>query len=185
MPRRKSKIAKQIFKKFLIGGAIVIAAQSPYFWLQFWKNIFAGEPLFGERKKIRDTFYYFKKRGWIEIEKRGKQIYIHLTKEGEWEAGKYQIEGLYIKSQKKWDRKWRIIIFDIPENHRIKREALRGKLKELNFYPLQKSVWLYPYPCEKEINLLREFFNLDEKNVRIIEATRIGDDEFFKKLFKI
>lgn len=185
MPRAKSKVAKQILRKLLIGGAIFIAAQSPYFWLRFYQNLFSGKPLLGKKKQLQDTFYYLKKRGLIETKKKGKQIYIFLTKEGEWEAGKFQINELYIKPQKKWDGKWRVIIFDIPESLRIKREAFRGKLKELGFYPLQKSVWVYPYPCQKEIELLREFFGLSKRHLRTLEVEKIEDDRFLRKIFQL
>lgn len=121
----------------------------------------------------------------IKVEKINKQIYISLTEKGEKEAGKFQINKLKIKSPKKWDKKWRIIIFDIPEVTRIKRDAFRGKLKEFGFYQLQKSVWVYPYPCRKEIDLLREFFNLIPKNLRLLEVKKIEEDKFLRKIFQI
>lgn len=185
MPRAKSKVARQILRKLLLGGAIFIAAQSPYFWLHLYKNFFSGKPIFKKKRKFQNAFYYLKKRGLIRMEKKNKQLYIFLTKEGEWEAGRYQINELYIKPQKRWDGKYRVIIFDIPEVNRIKREAFRGKLKELGFFPLQKSVWVYPYPCQTEIELLRKFFNLRKKNLRILEVEKIEDDGFLRKFFNL
>lgn len=183
MPRKRSKIAKLILRRLLIGGAIVIAAQSPYFWLNFYKALFKGK-LFS-RKKTRDTFYNLKKRGLIRIEKKNKNIYMFLTKKGEEEAGKYQINEMYIKKQKRWDKKWQVIIFDIPENHRIKRDLFRGKLKEMGFRQLQKSVWVCPYPCQKEINLLRNFFGLGKKNLIVLTVEKIENNEVLKKLFNL
>lgn len=40
-----------------------------------------------------------------------------------------------------WDGKWRMVIFDIPENKRIVRDILRNRLKMWGFVPWQKSVW--------------------------------------------
>src|SRR3990167_2211250 len=60
----------------------------------------------------------------------------------------------------KWDKKWRVVIFDIPEKSRMARDALRRKLKELEFRELQKSVFVHPYECKKEIDFIIEFFNL-------------------------
>jgi len=183
MPRNRSKLAKLILRRLLIGGAVFIAASSPYFWIRFYNNLFQGKPIF--KKKVRDTFYNLKRRGLIVIEMKNKNIYMHLTKKGEIEAEKYQIDGLYIKKPKKWDKKWRTIIFDIPENRRIKRDLFRGKLKEMGFYQLQKSVWVCPYPCRKEINLLRDFFGLGKKTLITLTVEKIENSEGLKKFFNL
>jgi len=59
-----------------------------------------------------------------------------------------------IKKTSQWDRKWRIVFFDIPEKHRRARDALREKLKEIGFREFQQSVFIQPYPCTDEINFL-------------------------------
>ncbi len=41
-----------------------------------------------------------------------------------------------------WDGKWRIVIFDIPEQKRIIRNLFRNNLKKWGFKQLQKSVWI-------------------------------------------
>ena len=184
MARVKGTLSQEILRKLLLGGAYFIAAQSPYFWLNFYKAIFSGRKIRFDEKQVSDVFRYLKNKGLIIFEKKNNQIYIRLTKAGEKEAGKYQINKLKIKIPKKWDGKWRVIIFDIPEKERIRRNAFRGKLKELGFYSLQKSVWVYPYPCEKEINLLREFFNLSKRNLMVLEVSKMEGDKFLRKTFK-
>ncbi len=96
-----------------------------------------------------------------------------------------QIDELKIKKTKKWDGKWRIIIFDIAQLKNLYRNIFRGKLKELGFYPLQKSVWVCPYNCKDEIDLLRVFFELNEKEVRLITADDIENDGFLRKVFNV
>lgn len=59
-------------------------------------------------------------------------------------------------SHKPWDKKWRVVIFDIPERKRNQREGLRRKLKELGFGMLQESVWITPFPIANE---LEEYFS--------------------------
>ncbi len=113
------------------------------------------------------------------------QIYISLTKEGRKKAGRFQIDSLEITKPKKWDKKWRIVVFDIAEMKKIQREAFRGKLKQLGFVPLQKSVWVCPYDCQNEIKLLKDFFGLSLGEMRLIVADDIGEDFSFKKLFGI
>jgi len=77
------------------------------------------------------------------------------------------------------------VIFDIAQLKKIYREAFRGKLKELGFHPLQKSVWIYPFDCRAEIDLLKDFFGLTEKEIRIIIAEDIGEDDKIKEFFKL
>ena len=89
------------------------------------------------------------------------------------------------KAQKKWDGMWRLILFDIPNLKNHQRNAFRGTLAELGFLPLQKSVWVHAYPCKDEVELLREFFGLTQKEIRLITTEDIEDDDFLRQIFKL
>lgn len=183
------EVTKMIMKGVLISGGIVIAATDPRFGHRILPKLlkYASYKLKNknEQKKFYDTFSYLKKRGLISVEYRGRQIHISLTDEGKEKAGKYQIDDLEIKRSKKWDGKWRILIFDIDEKNKIKREALRGKIKELGLFQLQKSVWIFPYYFQKEIETLRNFFGLSLKEMQSIIAVDIEDDADARKHFKL
>lgn len=181
---------KNILKAMLITGMVIVASTSPYFWTKILKVVFKN----GNYKKIiksfqkrnyTNAFSRLKSKGLIKIEKRGKQIYINLTDQGKKQAGRYQINDLEIKKPHKWDDKWRIVIFDVKDEQRIKRESLRGKLKQLNFYQVQKSVWAYPYKCDEEIDLLRGFFGLTKNELRIILAEKIEDDKKIREYYEL
>jgi len=186
----QNSLSRKVLTGILLVGAIYIAASSPYFALRLPKEISRYlkrrkylKEKYGD-KTFNNSFYYLKRQGYLNIERKNKQIYISLTKQGKEKAGKYLIDDLEIKKPKKWDGKWRIIIFDIPNLTRSKREALRGKLKQLSFYRLQNSVWIYPYDCQKEIDLLRDFFGLSIKELRLIKG-QIEKGDFLKKIFNI
>jgi len=179
----KSEIVKDVLYWLFVAESVVIAATSPYFLRNLLRSFKNSRKY--PKKKVYDTFYYLRKHGFIEITQKGHQIYISLTKEGKKKAGLFQIDFLKIKRPKKWDGKWRIIIFDISQLKKIYREALRGKLKELGFYSLQKSVWIYPFDCQAETELLRDFFGLTENEMRLIVAEDIGDDKKLKEIFKL
>ncbi|OGD85980.1 CRISPR-associated endonuclease Cas2 [Candidatus Curtissbacteria bacterium RIFCSPHIGHO2_01_FULL_41_13] len=106
-----------------------------------------------------------KKVGSVKFVENNGGLIAQLTKEGENKIAKYQFEGMKIQKPKRWDRKWRLIIFDIPEWKKKAREMLREKLKSLGFYQLQKSVYIYPFPCIDEITILRENYDLDISEV--------------------
>jgi DNA-binding transcriptional regulator PaaX len=182
----KSEIVKDLLYWLFVAGCVCFAATSPYFFFNLlkafrkWKRSKSYN-----RRKVYDAFYRLRKKGAIKIERKNHQIYISLTEEGKKLAGWLQIDALKIKRPKKWDKKWRIIVFDISELKRLYRDAFRGKLKELGFYPLQKSVWICPFDCRDEIELLREFFGLKEKELRLIIAESIGNDKWLRKIFQI
>ena len=179
----KSAIIQDILKLLAIGGAIYIAAGSPYFIRMLLKKYsqLGKYP----NKKISNAFSRLRKQGCLQFQTVNRQIYISLTEKGKRKAGWMQIDDLEIAKQKKWDKKWRLVIFDIAQIKKIYREAFRGKLKDLGFRSLQKSVWVHPYECQAEIELLRDFFGLSHKELRLIVAQSIGIDEELKKEFRL
>jgi len=179
----RSEIVKDIFTWLFVGGAVTIAATSPY----FVQNILRGYQRWQKypKRKVSDAFSRLKRDGFIEIEKKNHQIYISLTPEGRKRAGIFQIDKLKIKKPKRWDKKWRLLMFDIPQERKISREALRGKLKELGFLLFQKSVWIHPFDCRAEVELLQDFFGFSGNEMRLIVAENIGDDKQFKQDLKL
>lgn len=114
-------------------------------------------------RRLWKAFYAMKQKGIFEFigeDKNGCQIY-QLTEKGVSDVRKFTLETLEIKSMAKWDGKWRMVIFDIPEKYKKARGALRDKLKGMNFFPLQKSAWIYPFPCEAEITFLKDVFDIN------------------------
>jgi len=93
-------------------------------------------------------------------EKNDGTVSMILTSNGKKRTIQYNLDFMEIKRPKQWDRLWRLVIFDIPEEERKGRGALSSKLKELGFYPMQKSVFVHPYECKNEIDFIVELFNL-------------------------
>lgn len=185
----KTEITKSILKGIFLCGAIVIASTSPRFTSKILPELIRQASLKlknkKDNKKVYDTFSRLRNQGLIKFEEKGKQIYISLTKEGKKKAGKYQIDKLKIKKPKKWDKTWRVLIFDVKDKQKMKREALRGKIKEMGLYQLQKSVWVCPYDFAEEADVLRSFFGLSGNEMKIITASKIEDDDKIKKIFKL
>ena len=104
---------------------------------------------------------------------------IIITDKGKARFLEYQFSNLKLKKSKKWDGRWRIVLFDVPEIKKKIRDALRRKLKTLGFVEFQKSVFIHPYSCEDEVNFVINFFGIYE-NVYYIESTITPDDKFRK-----
>jgi len=76
-------------------------------------------------------------------------------------------------------------LFDIAQLKSVHRNAFRTKLKELGFVLLQKSVWLHAFDCKDEIELLKDFFGLNNNEVCLITTETIPNEGKFKKYFAI
>ena len=112
-----------------------------------------------------------------------KSVEILLTKHGKAKFLRYRLEELgRTFNKEKWDGKWRIIIFDVPEKKRKSRNSFRRILKGLKFYQLQKSVYLTPFSCEEEIEFLREYHGLGN-NVQSLITNSIENDQAYRLYF--
>lgn len=109
---------------------------------------------------------------------------ITLSNFGKIRALTYQIDEVKIKPMKKWDCKWRVVLFDIPERHKRARDALSRKFKDAGFHQFQKSVFINPFECTDEINFITEFFNV-RPYVRLILAEKIDNEVAMRKHFKL
>ena len=179
----RSEIVKDILQWLFVAGAISIAATSPYFGVNAWR-VFRKRKKY-PKQKFSDTFTRLKRKNLIFMEKRGHDIQISLTPEGRKLAGYMQIDALVIKRPAKWDKKWRIVLFDIAQLKSVHRNAFRAKLKELGFVPFQKSVWLHAFDCRDEIGVLKDFFGLSDREVCLITVENIPMEDTFKKHFNL
>ena len=123
--------------------------------------------------RINQELKRLQKRGLVEIikHKNGVQT-VKLTKEGKKKLVRYRIDLLEIEKPRKWDGKWRVIIFDIPVKKNSSRELLRYKMKHLGFYKLQASVFVHPYPCYEIVTYLRDYFGVAAE-VEYLEVNKL------------
>jgi DNA-binding transcriptional regulator PaaX len=137
-----------------------------------------------DRKQLYHLLRNLKLNGLVKIIKDSQNNEkIYLSEKGKNKWLQYQFRNLKIKGAKIWDKKWRIVLFDIPESKRKIRDALRKKLKNLGFLEFQKSVFIYPFPCKDEVNFIINFFNIED-NVFYLEAP-ISPDQNFRKHFNL
>lgn len=139
-----------------------------------------------EEKKIRRAINNLEKNEIISLERIGENIYVKAINNNKPLIIKHSIKALldFKKKQKIWDGKWFLVFFDVPEIQRNKRDYLRRFLKEIGFYPYQKSVYLFPYECEKEVSLIKKIVE-GAKYMKYIIAEKIEDEEEVKKFFNL
>ena len=108
--------------------------------------------------------------------------YLTITEEGRRQLNILEARNFNLKQPKRWDRKWRVIIFDIGEKQKRTRDQLRITLNRIGFVKLQKSVWVYPYDCEDFIMLLKANFELG-RNLLYLVVDEIENDKWLKEIF--
>lgn len=107
-----------------------------------------------------------------------------LSQEGTREVLRFNLDRMRILKQPRWDAKWRIVTFDIPESKKAARDALRMRLTQIGMKEYQKSIFVSPYPCDKEIEFLVEFFDL-RSHVRRILAESLDNGLHYRQKFCI
>lgn len=107
-----------------------------------------------------------------------------LSENGKQRVLRFNIDKMEIKKPLNWDKKWRIVMFDIPEKLKKLREALRFHFREIGLIELQKSVLVFPYPCSKEVEFILEFYNA-RKYVRFVLAEKIDNQLHLMKKFDL
>jgi len=125
--------------------------------------------------------WQMRKRGVVEVVNEKNQRFLKITKKGQLQI---LLEKAKVKRQAKWDGKWRLLVFDIPEDFRDKRNHLRRLLRLNNFYKLQASVFINPYSLNREaIAYLKETGLIEF--IRIMRVDEMDDDKKLRKLFHL
>lgn len=139
-----------------------------------------------EESKVRRVLSNLEKRKIVNLQEEGENVIVHLTEGENPLVLKYSIKSIldFKKKKKEWNGKWFLVFFDIPEIQRNKRDYLRKFLKKLGFYPYQKSVYLFPYECEEEINLIKKIVE-GGRYMKYIIADKIEDEDVIKNFFKL
>lgn len=114
--------------------------------------------------------------------RRNGQGFMELTSKGETRLRLLEQNDYKISPPKRWDKKWRVLIFDIPEKRRFLRDKVRLTLTAVGFKHLQHSVWVFPYDCEDFITLLKADFKIG-KDLLYLTVDQIENDSNLREYF--
>jgi DNA-binding transcriptional regulator PaaX len=179
----KESNSGKIIRALGMGVGIAIALSNKRASYKITKKL--AKEIFGLNKKPQNISSYFlrlRNSKLVEYKKEHQFTKIILTEEGRRVFLRFNYEGLIIKNPKIWDRNFRIIVFDIPEIKRSARDSLREKMKELGFVRFNDSVWVYPYPCQKEIDFIANYWGIG-KYVHFILAKDITNRNILERSF--
>lgn len=106
-----------------------------------------------------------------------------LTEKGRRELPRVRFDT-YEPIKRQWDGQWRVICFDIPEKRKHLRSRLQYKLRDIGFFRLQDSVFVYPYACDDLLLLVHDAFGL-QKEVRLMTVITVDDETVLLRYFKL
>jgi len=175
-------VRRIVLSTLMVTGLLAMAVMAP--------NAIQALTMFTGKKKRHWTPYYatsviqrLKKQGYVEFEKNERGTFVRLTQKGKNELLRYKIKEKFFK-QKRWDKCWRVVAFDIKEKKKETRNSVRRELQNFGFIKLQNSVWVFPYDCEDVIALLKAEYEIG-KEVLYIVAKHIENDQALRKHFEL
>ena len=107
-----------------------------------------------------------------------------LTHKGELTLRRLELKNYQLKKPRRWDGKWRVLIFDITERRRKTRDQIRQTLQRVGFIHLQNSVWIYPYECQELVSLLKADMKLG-KTMLYMVVDELEGDRPYRELFDL
>jgi len=176
--KRRGDVQKAILTSVKVAGllSVIILAPNAVKMLKSFGLI----PNRRQREIILKSKDRLTKEGLLKYE----NGFLKLTNKGESYLKHLELRDWKIDKPRKWDKRWRMLVFDIPEHRRSLRERVRLTLLNIGFIKLQDSVWIYPYDCEDLINLFKADFKIGKDIVYVI-ADSIENDRNYKKLFNL
>lgn len=137
-----------------------------------------------QRQAFRQRLKRFQERKLINISYEHGDPVVTITENGIKEALKFKVKEMTIERPVKWDKKWRLVIFDINDKKKRQRDQFRQKLQELDFFPLNESVYVHAFPCFDEVEFIRQIYFVGGE-VKYIIAEKIENDDLLKSRFSL
>lgn len=137
-----------------------------------------------KQKELRTVIHYMKRQRLITVSESGDQYTVTITTKGRKRSLQARFDELSIETPEKWDERWRLVMFDIPERHATSRKALTNKLQQLGFQLIQKSVWIHPFPCQEVVEVCKVVYPNIGPYTIYLEADYVSDQYTLLKQFK-
>ena len=177
--RVRGYIQNAIFATIATAGVLLVAMAAPN-TLQLLGKL-PGMRSSRFNMQARTALARLAERGWIVFEHRDGMRYARITEAGR-RACAFEAQRLGAHPRRRWDKRWRIVMFDVPERRRAVRDKLRAAMKSLGFVRLQDSAWVYPYDCEDLVALLKAELKIGF-SVLYLVVEHIENDKFLRQEF--
>ncbi|NBV78119.1 CRISPR-associated endonuclease Cas2 [bacterium] len=174
---KKERIQSAILQTVATAGLLIWALAAPN-----TLKLLHYMPGTGRRKtNVERSLKRLIERGLLEEVGKGASRSVRLTKQGELLVAKIELGKARLTTSRKWDGRWRVVVFDVPEKRRAARDRLRSVLKMIGFAKVQSSVWIYPYECEDIVRLIKANFILGREVLYVVAEEVEGGERYFRR----
>ncbi|MBU6323259.1 CRISPR-associated endonuclease Cas2 [Patescibacteria group bacterium] len=170
--RRKQNIQTAVLMATAGAGLLAWAAIAPK-TLQLLKYVPGQDALLGYR--ARTAAGRLVTKGYAKWVKSNGMKFLRLTATGERAFALEKAKAALSIRPRKWDGRWRMVAFDVPERQRRVRAQLRSVMADIGFLRLQDSVWVYPYDCEDFVAMLKADLKIGRSVLYAIVDSLEGD----------
>lgn len=119
----------------------------------------------------------------VHIVEQNDGYLVKISDNGKKKLLKFNLDEMELKN-KKWDGKWRIIIYDIFTGKKEQANLFRRTLKRLKFFKLQRSVYITPFKCYDEIEYLRQVCEVG-REVQMLTVSGLENEKAYKEYFGV
>lgn len=175
---RFSNLQKIVLKTVVTAGVLSVALVAP--------NVIGAMAKLGIIPRRRQSEYVrscaskMVEKGLLKYN--GK--FYESTSQGKRLLCQWQFADFRLQKPRRWDKKWRVVIFDIPEKKKSIRERIRHLFKQAGLRCLQDSVWVYPYDCEDILTLLKTDLGVG-KNILYLIVDELENDKWLREEFDL
>lgn len=180
--KKRVNITKVILTILATGGLMTMAVLAPNALQSL--ELLTGRRKYNRRYYLKTTASRLANKGLIRWEKGNNKTFAGITDKGRQTLARYQLGDYDFQKPKRWDGKWRLLIFDIKESKREVRNQFRLELSNFGFRRLQNSVWVTPHECGELSFLLKTALGLGREVIYISES-KIENDKELRKIFSL
>ncbi|MDO8552964.1 MAG: hypothetical protein Q7S01_05615 [bacterium] len=181
--RVRGYVQKAVLATIAISGVLLVTMAAPN-TLQLLKYV-PGIRRYRFNQQAETALSRLAQKKWITFERHNGKRFARIT-----EAGRHAFMAENRKNKliplikRRWDKRWRVVIFDVPEKRRDVRDRLRSMMREFGFEHLQDSVWVYPYDCEDMVALLKAELKIGF-SVLYMVVEQIENEKYLKERFDL
>lgn len=178
--RKRRAIQHAVLSAVGVAGVLAVTMIAP--------NILEVLPrLLGDKYKLgykaKTAAGRLAKKGLLRFVLRGGVRCTELTEKGQAALALNTMKAAnQSRRVRRWDKRYRLVMFDIPQYRRATRDRLRRVMRECGFLRLQDSVWIYPYDCEDLTVLIKADLRIG-KDVLYAVVESVENDAWVKRHF--
>lgn len=181
--RKKENVQRAILQTLAVAGAVGVSVIALPLLIGIGQV--AKQAGYRIRYRANTAVGRLAQKGWIKFAERNGKKHIEITEVGRRALALEQARASTLaRKKRRWDKRYRLVMFDIPQYRKSTRDRLRLLMRDFGFLRIQDSVWLSPYDCEELIALVKAELRLG-KDVIYAIVEEIENDGWVKKHFNL